>query len=117
MQFCFSPSEDRFGHTCERERLTISCDTDATIQITDALYGYDWDDGEPRINCTQTEHLHVNAGELCLAEESTNLVSNKCNGKMTCSVEASNDVFGDPCHGTFKYLRVNYTCVPSKFTQ
>ncbi|KAM4568066.1 uncharacterized protein V3H82_012297 [Fundulus diaphanus] len=33
----------------------------------------------------------------------------RCNGKRNCSVPANN-VLGDPCQGTYKYLEVNYTC-------
>uniref|UniRef100_A0A672HAN8 SUEL-type lectin domain-containing protein n=1 Tax=Salarias fasciatus TaxID=181472 RepID=A0A672HAN8_SALFA len=28
----------------------------------------------------------------------------------TCSIRASNSVFGDPCRGTYKYLEVDYIC-------
>uniref|UniRef100_A0A3Q2PQA7 SUEL-type lectin domain-containing protein n=1 Tax=Fundulus heteroclitus TaxID=8078 RepID=A0A3Q2PQA7_FUNHE len=33
-----------------------------------------------------------------------------CNGKNSCTIQARNSVFGDPCVGTFKYLEVAYTC-------
>ncbi|KAJ8049164.1 L-rhamnose-binding lectin CSL3 [Holothuria leucospilota] len=106
-------SDDRFVYSCENKLLHISCNTDATIYITNALYGYDWDDGEPRIKCTKSDKLILKEGEQCLAGESKNKVSNMCHGQRECSVMASNAVFGDPCPGTFKYMRVNYTCVPN----
>uniref|UniRef100_A0A672HB18 SUEL-type lectin domain-containing protein n=1 Tax=Salarias fasciatus TaxID=181472 RepID=A0A672HB18_SALFA len=34
----------------------------------------------------------------------------RCDGKQTCSIRASNSVFGDPCRGTYKYLEVDYIC-------
>lgn len=34
----------------------------------------------------------------------------RCNGKNSCTVSASNSVFGDPCGGTYKYLEVSYVC-------
>lgn len=45
-----------------------------------------------------------------------------CNGKNTCSVDATNQVFTDPCRGTYKYLSVNYKCVkdgnaPGSYTE
>ncbi|KAL3975121.1 hypothetical protein ACER0C_023747 [Sarotherodon galilaeus] len=33
-----------------------------------------------------------------------------CNGKSSCTIEASNTEFGDPCPGTYKYLEVAYDC-------
>lgn len=33
-----------------------------------------------------------------------------CNGKNSCTIRASNSVFGDPCGGTYKYLEVAYVC-------
>ena len=35
-----------------------------------------------------------------------------CMNKQSCSVDASNTVFGDPCENTFKYLEVEYLCLP-----
>jgi hypothetical protein len=32
-------------------------------------------------------------------------------GMQSCSVAASNGVFGDPCSGTVKRLWVQYTCL------
>ena len=37
-------------------------------------------------------------------------VLRKCQGNPLCSVSATNEVFGDPCPGTHKYLEVNYVC-------
>ena len=50
----------------------------------------------------------------CAAKVSRKRVSRSCNGKRTCDIKASNKVFGDPCKGTFKYLRVAHICVPKK---
>ncbi|KAK2851957.1 hypothetical protein Q5P01_008233 [Channa striata] len=40
----------------------------------------------------------------------TEKVAKSCNGKNSCTVRASNSVFGDPCAGTYKYLEVAYVC-------
>uniref|UniRef100_A0A8C9XAB8 SUEL-type lectin domain-containing protein n=1 Tax=Sander lucioperca TaxID=283035 RepID=A0A8C9XAB8_SANLU len=40
----------------------------------------------------------------------TGKVADSCNGKNSCTIAASNSVFGDPCVGTYKYLEVAYTC-------
>lgn len=33
-----------------------------------------------------------------------------CDGYNTCILNVTNDVFGDPCAGVGKYLKVNFTC-------
>jgi len=39
-----------------------------------------------------------------------------CEGRTTCSVNATDETFGgtDPCPDTGKYLEVIYLCVPGK---
>ena len=37
-----------------------------------------------------------------------------CDSKGSCSIPANNQVFGDPCYGTHKYLEVHYQCVKSQ---
>ena len=46
--------------------------------------------------------------------ESDQMVKDKCNGKDFCEVEASNEVFGNPCGETHKYLEVQYHCQAGK---
>lgn len=46
--------------------------------------------------------------------ESDQMVKDKCNGKNFCEVEASNEVFGNPCGETHKYLEVQYHCQAGK---
>eukprot|EP01006_Ploeotia_vitrea_P030635 TRINITY_DN63003_c0_g1_i1.p1 TRINITY_DN63003_c0_g1~~TRINITY_DN63003_c0_g1_i1.p1 ORF type:complete len:159 (-),score=36.46 TRINITY_DN63003_c0_g1_i1:135-590(-) len=46
----------------------------------------------------------------CRSDNSLSIVSSQCDGKNSCSVEASNSVFGDPCLGTYKYLQARYYC-------
>lgn len=33
-----------------------------------------------------------------------------CDGHPSCSINATNSVFSDPCPGTYKYLEVEYSC-------
>ena len=35
----------------------------------------------------------------------------RCEGKNSCEVAASNGVFGDPCVGTRKYLTTTWECI------
>jgi len=46
----------------------------------------------------------------CQATESMSVIANKCNGKNSCVIEASNTVFGNPCEGTSKYVEILYLC-------
>ncbi|KAG7214776.1 hypothetical protein INR49_010668 [Caranx melampygus] len=39
----------------------------------------------------------------------------KCNNRTQCVVVTGSDVFPDPCPGTYKYLEVQYECVPYIF--
>uniref|UniRef100_A0A3P8YP07 Adhesion G protein-coupled receptor L3 n=1 Tax=Esox lucius TaxID=8010 RepID=A0A3P8YP07_ESOLU len=41
----------------------------------------------------------------------------RCNNRTQCAVVAGPDVFPDPCPGTYKYLEVQYECVPYKVEQ
>uniref|UniRef100_A0A3Q4HZU5 SUEL-type lectin domain-containing protein n=1 Tax=Neolamprologus brichardi TaxID=32507 RepID=A0A3Q4HZU5_NEOBR len=43
-------------------------------------------------------------------------VAQRCNGKNSCTISASNSVFGDPCYGTYKYLEVSYGEYPHVHT-
>uniref|UniRef100_A0AAR2IZR7 SUEL-type lectin domain-containing protein n=1 Tax=Pygocentrus nattereri TaxID=42514 RepID=A0AAR2IZR7_PYGNA len=40
----------------------------------------------------------------------TSSLRSRCNGKTSCKLKASNDVFSDPCYGVHKYLEVTYSC-------
>lgn len=39
-------------------------------------------------------------------------LSSRCNNRTQCVVVAGVDVFPDPCPGTYKYLEIQYECVP-----
>lgn len=41
-----------------------------------------------------------------------NLFFSRCNNRTQCVVVTGSDVFPDPCPGTYKYLEVQYECVP-----
>ena len=50
----------------------------------------------------------TNCGADCLA-----IVRGRCENRVWCKISASNNVFGDPCDDTVKYLEVSYQCKPS----
>ncbi|OQR93263.1 hypothetical protein ACHHYP_02742 [Achlya hypogyna] len=51
----------------------------------------------------------------CHAGSSQGIVESACIDKPSCTVTASNSVFGDPCEGTFKHLTVTAECAPTTY--
>lgn len=47
----------------------------------------------------------------CRSPFSTQLIRCACHGKTSCNLYAKNEVYGDPCVGTFKYIEVRFRCV------
>lgn len=87
--------------TCEGSTQTLQCPSGTTIKVTDASYGR-----HDQTTCPHSAMSDTN----CHASNSLSIVSEKCDHKQTCSVDATNNVFGDPCGGTYKYLQVTYNC-------
>ena len=50
--------------------------------------------------------------DICFCS-ATGIIKKSCNGRRSCSLYASNSVFGDPCVGTYKYIWVHYRCTRS----
>ena len=48
------------------------------------------------------------------SSQSTDMVKEKCEGKNFCELEAANEVYGNPCGQTHKYLEVNFHCQAGK---
>ncbi|XP_077985841.1 L-rhamnose-binding lectin CSL3-like [Glandiceps talaboti] len=81
--------------------------------------------GTANLNCG-TNEIHINSASYgrsdhstcpgpirdttCHARRSLTTVRDKCEGQQSCQIAATNSVFGDPCYGTFKYLKINYSC-------
>ncbi|XP_078594424.1 uncharacterized protein LOC144872241 isoform X2 [Branchiostoma floridae x Branchiostoma japonicum] len=91
----------RSASACEHQTVTLRCSTGQRINIVTALYGR-----KTRAFCPSGPIRTTNCG----SSNSLARVRTSCQGKSSCSVAASNSVFGDPCVGTFKYLSVRYTC-------
>ena len=87
------------GGAPENSSATITCPAGTVIsQITFASYG------------TPTGSCGSFSPSSCNATTSISLVSGLCLGKASCTVSASNQVFGDPCVGTYKQLDIQATC-------
>ncbi|XP_029975050.1 uncharacterized protein LOC115408432 isoform X2 [Salarias fasciatus] len=89
--------------TCEGSTAQLKCDAGQVISIIKANYGRL--DGR---KCARGRPKSQLNNVKC--SNPANKVSNQCDGKQTCSIRASNSVFGDPCRGTYKYLEVDYIC-------
>ncbi|KAI8485101.1 hypothetical protein Bbelb_372070 [Branchiostoma belcheri] len=93
---------DNEEQTCEHQTMEITCDG-GIIEIVRASYGRsDW------TTCAEGQPCHTIE---CDADSSMDILQEQCNGRESCSVDASNSVFGDPCFGTFKYLDVGWNCL------
>jgi len=89
------------SRVCEGKNLVIDCGT-GTIQIFGVNYGR-----------TSAKFCPGKGamGTKCKSSKSKSIVKSLCNGDSSCTVAASNKVFGDPCSGTYKYLQVVWMCV------
>ncbi|XP_078667374.1 L-rhamnose-binding lectin CSL3-like [Branchiostoma floridae x Branchiostoma belcheri] len=97
---CVDAAGPRTVQACEREApLSLSCSS-GMIHITAALYG------RKQTGICSGPALTTN----CESSTSLSTVKSKCEGHSSCSVQASNSLFGDPCQGTVKYLEVTYKC-------
>ncbi|XP_063177672.1 adhesion G protein-coupled receptor L1-like, partial [Chroicocephalus ridibundus] len=48
----------------------------------------------------------------CYLPDAFKIMAQRCNNRTQCVVVAGSDAFPDPCPGTYKYLEVQYDCVP-----
>ncbi|XP_064499811.1 actin nucleation-promoting factor WASL-like [Pseudopipra pipra] len=52
------------------------------------------------------------ANVQCYLPQAHPIMAQRCNNRTQCVVVAGSDAFPDPCPGTYKYLEVQYDCVP-----
>ncbi|KAJ8303498.1 hypothetical protein KUTeg_019894, partial [Tegillarca granosa] len=87
---------------CEGNKDETNCGNDI-IKIHDASYGR-----HDRETCPHSKVSNTN----CHSPNSLKKVQALCDGQTTCELTATSTHFGgDPCGGTFKYLKVLYTCL------
>nr|KAF6391157.1 adhesion G protein-coupled receptor L3 [Pipistrellus kuhlii] len=93
--------------SCESYPIELRCPGTDVIMIESANYGRTDDkicDSDP----AQMENIR------CYLPDAYKIMSQRCNNRTQCAVVAGPDVFPDPCPGTYKYLEVQYECVPYK---
>ncbi|XP_042080299.1 adhesion G protein-coupled receptor L3 isoform X8 [Haplochromis burtoni] len=96
--------------SCESYPIELRCPGTDVILIESANYGRTDDkicDADP----AQMENTR------CYLPDAYKIMSQRCNNRTQCAVVAGPDVFPDPCPGTYKYLEVQYECVPYKVEQ
>ncbi|XP_078302213.1 adhesion G protein-coupled receptor L3 isoform X17 [Panthera onca] len=94
--------------SCESYPIELRCPGTDVIMIESANYGRTDDkicDSDP----AQMENIR------CYLPDAYKIMSQRCNNRTQCAVVAGPDVFPDPCPGTYKYLEVQYECVPYIF--
>ncbi len=87
---------------CDGNVLHISCPSSKQIKLTTANFGRQ----DSSICCNNPS---VCTNTKCI-KDVTSLSSNYCRGN-SCDIPASSAAYGDPCFGTSKYLKVDYSCV------
>ncbi|XP_037403645.1 adhesion G protein-coupled receptor L2-like isoform X3 [Pygocentrus nattereri] len=96
--------------SCEGYPIDLRCPGSDVIMIETANYGRTDDkicDADP----FQMENIN------CYLPDAYKIISQRCNNRTQCVVITGSEVFPDPCPGTYKYLEVQYECVPYKVEQ
>ncbi|XP_078287486.1 adhesion G protein-coupled receptor L3-like isoform X5 [Rhinoraja longicauda] len=96
--------------SCESYPIELRCPGTDVIMIESANYGRT-DDKICDADQAQMENIR------CFLPDAYKIMSQRCNNRTQCAVVAGPDVFPDPCPGTYKYLEVQYECVPYKVEQ
>nr|XP_006814361.1 PREDICTED: L-rhamnose-binding lectin CSL3-like [Saccoglossus kowalevskii] len=99
-----------YTSVCDNKQMQLICFGDGEIlRIESANYGRtDTQLCPSRLDTTNTN---------CSAENSFQIVSERCNGKDECRIPVNTGVFGgDPCPETEKYLEVSYFCETAAIT-
>uniref|UniRef100_A0A668U6D7 SUEL-type lectin domain-containing protein n=1 Tax=Oreochromis aureus TaxID=47969 RepID=A0A668U6D7_OREAU len=91
--------------TCEGFQANLQCGEGQIIVVHGAHYGR-----HDKTTCSAGRPASQLQVVTCSSQSSTDVVAKSCNGKKSCTIPATNSVFGDPCVGTYKYMQVVYTC-------
>ncbi|XP_038640782.1 adhesion G protein-coupled receptor L1-like isoform X5 [Scyliorhinus canicula] len=90
---------------CEGYPIELRCPGSDVIMIESANYGRT-DSKICDADIFQMENVE------CYLPDTFKIMSQRCNNRTQCVVVAGSDVFPDPCPGTYKYLEIQYECVP-----
>lgn len=98
-----TPPSTRMFTLKENEQQTVSCGTGVFKEVVWAGYGR-------QVSDSQKMTAAVDPAYNCTAALSADVVKTACVGKPSCTLTASNAVFGDPCVGVVKTLTAVMTC-------
>ena len=98
-----------FQSVCEDSSGTIiDCPLGYNINVTYANYG--------RLPIVNNTLCPVHQTDInCVSPYASDVVKSQCNGKRTCTLQANNSLFENPCQGVKKTLDVLYECEIGKF--
>ena len=99
--------------TCEGEKEWIECPQYKVIKINSAFWGRD-----DTATCTTNGVQHgLSTSDMCPQDESNSMtkVEGQCKDEQACELAATSTFFDKTdCGQVYKYLRVNYECLPSE---
>ncbi|XP_063929322.1 latrophilin Cirl isoform X2 [Zophobas morio] len=91
------------AYACEGKTLKIECKEGELIKLIRANYG--------RFSITIcNDHGNTDWSVNCMSPKSLRVLHGRCSLQRNCSVEVNNEIFGDPCPGTKKYIEAQYKC-------
>uniref|UniRef100_A0A671YZQ3 SUEL-type lectin domain-containing protein n=1 Tax=Sparus aurata TaxID=8175 RepID=A0A671YZQ3_SPAAU len=92
---------------CEHSLAFLQCGKITRSLLVIFVLGADYG---RRDSSTCSINRPANHLQNTLCSRPTTKVAESCNGKSSCSVKASNSVFGDPCSDSYKYLVPSTEC-------
>ncbi|CAH1273883.1 ADGRL2 [Branchiostoma lanceolatum] len=101
-QETFLTTKKETAFACWKKSLHLSCPAGQSLSIDDANWGRTSATVCPPCNLCNTN---------CCAPNSLSIMRGACESLQKCTVRAREDIFGDPCKGTEKYLEATYHCV------
>ncbi|CAK8688976.1 unnamed protein product [Clavelina lepadiformis] len=93
----------RTNYACEHQTpVRVRCPAHYVINVKYAFYGR-----LEKSRCGWNENNHCKAGN------SRSIIKQNCQNENSCLLKAENSIFGDPCGGVVKYIKLVYDCVPA----
>jgi len=91
-------------YACEGSQLTINCDqAGSEINVIRSNFG------RFSISICNSQGV-LDWSVNCFSKNTVELIRRACNGQRQCLLQASTELFGNPCPNTYKYLEVHYEC-------